>query len=203
MPADGAIAAVVLAAGASRRFGEANKLLARIEGRTLIARVVDAVIAGGAGDIVVVTGWDSAAVEEALRGRPLRCVHNGRWEDGMGVSIGTGIAALDEDSAGAFIVPGDMPLLTPQLVTALIHAFDGAGRDRILFPTTRGGEQRNPVLWPRRHFGALLALPPATGAKALLQLVAAECQAITVDDAELTDIFPAAELEAARQVARE
>lgn len=203
MPTKSDIAAVVLAAGASRRFGEANKLLARIEGRTLIERVVDAVEAGGVGDIVVVTGWDRETVEETLRGRGLRFAHSERWEDGMGAAIGAGIAALDARASAAFVVPGDMPLLTAQVVAQLIDAFERAGRERIVFPTTKAGEQRNPVLWPRRHFGALLALPPATGGKALLQLIAAECLLVPTEDATLSDVDTATELEAARKIAQE
>ena len=96
----------------------------------------------------------------------------------MGSSIAAGAAALDDGAAGAFMVPGDMPLLSPQLVAALIAAFEANKRDRIIYPATPAGEQRNPVLWPRRHFGALLSLPPDEGAKALLQLVASECVAV-------------------------
>jgi len=196
--ADGGIAAVVLAAGASQRFGDDNKLLARIDGRTLIERVVNALAIGGAADIVVVTGHDRTAVETALRGRPVRFAHNANWETGMGSSIGAGIAALDESAAGAFIVPGDVPLLSAQLVASLIGAF--ASTERIVYPATRAGEQRNPVLWPRRHFGALLALPPSTGAKALLQLVASDCLAVAADDAVLSDVDTPADLEAARKL---
>lgn len=198
MAADGGIAAVVLAAGASQRFGDDNKLLARIDGRTLIERVVNALAIGGAADIVVVTGHDRTAVETALRGRPVRFAHNANWETGMGSSIGAGIAALDESAAGAFIVPGDVPLLSAQLVASLIGAF--ASTERIVYPATRAGEQRNPVLWPRRHFGALLALPRSTGAKALLQLVASDCLAVAADDAVLSDVDTPADLEAARKL---
>jgi molybdenum cofactor cytidylyltransferase len=116
----------------------------------------------------------------------------------MGTSIAAGIAALDAAARGAFIVPGDMGLLTPQVVAKLIEASTAAGGDRIVFPTTRAGAQRNPVLWPRRHFGALLALPPEEGAKALLQRVAADCLPVSIDDAALADIDTAAELEMAR-----
>jgi molybdenum cofactor cytidylyltransferase len=203
VPAEGGIAAVVLAAGASRRFGESNKLLARLEGHTLIECVVTALEAAGVGEIVVVTGWDRSAIEESLRGRQLRFVHNPGWEAGMGASIGVGIAALDTATSAAFIVPADMPLLTPQLITRLIAAFGRTGGERIVFPTTAGGEQRNPVLWPRRHFGALLTLPPETGGKALLQLIAAECLPVAADEAALSDIDTAGELEVARGRSRE
>ena len=52
------IAAVVLAAGASLRYGDDNKLLAKIESRTLVARAVEAMLAGGAQEIIVVTGHE-------------------------------------------------------------------------------------------------------------------------------------------------
>jgi molybdenum cofactor cytidylyltransferase len=202
VPADGGIAAIVLAAGASRRFGEENKLLALVDGRPLVARVVNALSIGGVTDIVVVTGHDRVNVEAALRGRPARIVRNEDWQTGMGSSIAAGAAALDPGATGAFVVPGDMALLSPQLVAALISAFVANRHDRIVYPATQAGEQRNPVLWPRRHFGALLSLPPEKGAKALLQLVASDCVAVVADDAALSDVDTPADLEAARNVTR-
>jgi molybdenum cofactor cytidylyltransferase len=201
VPADGGIAAVLLAAGASRRFGEDNKLLAHIDGRTLLERIVNALTIAGISDIVVVTGHDRAAVEEALRGRPVRFVHNARWENGMGSSIATGVAGLDADVVGCFIVPGDVGLLPPRLVSDLVSAFRQQKHDCIVYPTTAAGEQRNPVLWPHRHFGALLALPPDKGAKALLQLVASECVPVLAEDAAISDIDTPADLEDARKLA--
>jgi molybdenum cofactor cytidylyltransferase len=196
---EGDIAAVVLAAGASRRFGESNKLLADIDGRTLLDRVVEAVSAAGVADVVVVTGWDRAAVEAALAGQRVRLVHNARWEEGMGSSIAAGVAALNVDTSGVVIVPADLPLLTPQAIATLVEAFRAADCNRIVFPTTTGGEQRNPVLWPRAHFGALLSLPPEKGAKALLQLIAAQCRPVPVDDVLLSDVDTSADLAAIAQ----
>ena len=201
MPAEGGVAAVLLAAGASRRFGEENKLLAHIDGRTLLERIVNTLTVAGISDIVVVTGHDRVAVETALRGRPVRFVHNASWDTGMGSSIAAGVAALDADMIGCFIVPGDVGLLPPALVSDLVNTFQKRKHDCIVYPTTAGGEQRNPVLWPRRHFGALLALPPDKGAKALLQLVAAECVPVVADAAAISDIDTPADLEAARKLA--
>ena len=196
---EGDIGAVVLAAGASRRFGEANKLLARVGERTLIGCVVDAIAAAGIGDIVVVTGWDRVATQSAASDPRVRIVHNPRWETGMGSSIAVGIDALPATTAGAFIVPADMPLLTPRVIATLMAAFAEGGSTQIVFPTTASGEQRNPVLWPRSHFSALLALPPEKGAKALLQLVATQCLAVMVDEDALGDIDTSADLDALRK----
>ena len=102
---------------------------------------------------------------------------------------------------GCFIVPGDVGLLPPRLVSDLVTAFQQRKHDSIVYPTTTSGEQRNPVLWPRRHFGALLALPPDKGAKALLQLVASECVPLLAEDAAISDIDTPADLDAARKLA--
>jgi CTP:molybdopterin cytidylyltransferase MocA len=92
-----------------------------------------------------------------------------------------------------------MPLLTPRVIATLMAAFAEGGSTQIVFPATASGEQRNPVLWPRSHFSALLALPPEKGAKALLQLVAAQCLAVTVDEDALGDIDTSADLDALRK----
>lgn len=158
----------MLAAGASRRFGDDNKLLAPVEGRAMITRVLDALDSAGVAQVVVVTGWDRAAVSRALQRRDLLLVHNPAWEAGMGGSIAKGVAALDAEIEATLIVPGDIPLLTAGVVRALIDAYEKDGGSSVVYPATPSGGQRNPVLWPRQYFSALQALPAAEGAKALL-----------------------------------
>src|SRR5690606_14894479 len=97
--------AVLLAAGASRRFGDANKLLANVGGKPLIRLVAGAIVESGAADIVVVTGHDHEAVEAALSALPLRFVHNEDWPTGMGRSIARGVRALRPETPAAFVVP--------------------------------------------------------------------------------------------------
>ena len=59
----------------------------------------------------------------------------------------------------------------------------------VVFPVTANGDQRNPVLWPRRYFGKLTKLSGPGGAKGLLQSRGVECLAVPVDDeAILEDI---------------
>lgn len=195
---------MVLAAGASRRFGDDNKLLTEFEGTPLIVRVLDAVAEAGVTEVVVVTGWDGEAVEVALDGRDVRLVHNPDWDSGMGGSIGVGVAALDPAIAGAMIVPGDVPLLSGSVVSRLIEAFAQTGESCVVYPTTATGEQRNPVLWPRRFFDDLQSLPVGEGAKSLLKsLPDSACRPIAVDnDVAFLDIDTQAGLEAARGLKR-
>lgn len=184
------ITAVLLAAGASLRYGDQNKLLADFDGRPMLRVVADAIVeAKRFGELVVVTGFDSAAIEGALQGLPVRYAHNAAWQNGMGGSIATGISALSAGCAGAAIIPGDMPYLTATLLDRLAATFEQTGGSGIVFPAIENGEQRNPVIWPRSTFGRLSKLKGRVGGKSLLAAAADTCFAVPVaDDGELRDI---------------
>lgn len=195
----GGLSAVVLAAGASERFGAGNKLLAEIGGETLIRKVVRGCLDGAIAEPVVVTGCDETQIAAALQGLPVRLTHNAAWRSGMGTSIVSGIAALGPDIEGAFVVPGDMPHLTASLLLRLAASFEASKRRAIVFPADPSGEQRNPVLWPRRFFPDLMRLSGGGGAKDLLRAHHAESVVVAVDDpALLEDIDTLEDLEAAR-----
>lgn len=194
------VGTVLLAAGGSRRFGPKDKLLADVGGEPLLRRAACAAAESGARGIIVVSGAGHQRYEAALHGLPARCVHNADWEKGIGGSIATGVRALDLDADGAFIVPGDMPFLTPELFRGLIAAFVRERARPIVFPAEAGGAQRNPVLWPRRFFPQLSSLNGAEGGKRLLaQAPFDEKIAVTVDDASvLWDVDTEADLARAR-----
>lgn len=162
------LAAVLLAGGASRRFGADNKLLAAVDGAPMVARVAREILAGGVGELVVVTGAERAAYLEALAGIPARFIQNDRWDEGIGGSIAAGVGAISNAPQGAFVVPGDLPHLTADVFRQLARAFAEAGGEQVVVPVTASGEQRNPVLWPRRLFPELAALSGPRGGKSLL-----------------------------------
>jgi len=197
------IAAVVLAAGQSNRFGPQNKLLAHLDGRPLLRGVVEEVVGGGADPVAIVTGCDRLSIEAALAGLPVGFVHNEGWRAGMGSSIAAGVAALGEDVEAAFIVPGDMPRLTSGVFQNLAAVFARAQRPMIVYPATPAGEQRNPVLWPRSYFPKLATLSGPDGAKGLLRRLGPECLSVVADDpAVFADVDTADDLEAARALPR-
>lgn len=195
------VGAVLLAAGPSVRFGTSNKLLANIRGRPLIHVVAETIVGGGAiAEKLVVTGFDRTEIERALRGLPVRFVANQDWRAGMGSSIAAGVSTLSADIEGALIVPGDMPLLTLGLVESLIAKFNESGNRSIVFPTTLSGEQRNPVLWPRRYFPLLTSLRGHEGGKQLLAKLADSCVAVpVVDETQFLDIDEADDLAAVQR----
>lgn len=172
------LTAVILAAGASQRYQDGNKLLAELGNRPMIRCVAEQVTQSAAGDVVVVTGNARTCIEAALDGLPLRFVHNESWRDGIGGSISLGISSVSAAAQGAFIVLGDMPFVGGELLNSLARTFDRAGGESIVFPVTSDGGQRNPVLWPRAYFSQLARLSGDEGAKSLLRLHASHCMAV-------------------------
>ena len=78
----GQVAALVLAAGQSRRMGQANKLLALVDGRPMVSHMVDAMLASRAAPVIVVTGHEADRVRAALGDRPVQWCHNPDYADG-------------------------------------------------------------------------------------------------------------------------
>ena len=174
------IAGIVLAAGSSRRFGADNKLLAEIDGRPLVTRVIAALEAAGIARIVIVTGHEADQVAKATVGCERRITYNERHAEGIGTSIAAGIAALDDDIDGALIAQGDMPAVDAALVATLCQCFADAGGDRIVYPVAADGRQGNPVIWPRRLFGELRKLGGDKGGKRLIEADGAQVVRVAV-----------------------
>lgn len=158
---------MVLAAGASRRMGRANKLLADLDGEPLISHAVDAALASRAANVIVVTGYQAARVRAALVGRDVGFAHNRYYARGLSSSLRRGLRALDAAIEGALVCLGDMPWVTSADLDALIAAFARPSR-RICVPVYKR-QRGNPVLWPVRLFPALCALQGDVGARGLLR----------------------------------
>lgn len=167
----GSVVAVLLAAGASTRFGQDNKLLAEVRGEPIIARVAGALLGSRVSEVVVVTPAETAAILTALDRRfgtasgRFRLIVNPDPGRGIGSSIATGIGAVPHSASGAMIVPGDMPGIRASACDALVDAFVASGKDAIVHAATFDGRQRNPVIWPRRLFASLFALKGDAGGK--------------------------------------
>ncbi|HUB13666.1 MAG TPA: molybdopterin-binding/glycosyltransferase family 2 protein [Acetobacteraceae bacterium] len=162
------IAAVVLAAGRSRRMAPHNKLLiADRTGKPMIARVVDNALSSNARPVLVVTGHMAEQVEHALGGRPVRYVHAADYAEGLAASLKAGIAAVPPECAAAIVCLGDMPLVTGRMIDRLLAAYDPDEGRRIVLPVYRG-KQGNPMLWDRSFFPEILQISGDSGARFLV-----------------------------------
>ena len=116
------ITGIVLAGGRSSRFGS-DKLVAEIDGRTLLDRAVEAVATIAAEVIVVVAPDDDRPLPRASV--PVRAVVDGEPFGGPLVGLRAGLEEAREPIV--VVVGGDMPSLRPSVLSALVRALLSAG----------------------------------------------------------------------------
>lgn len=166
------IGAVVLAAGSSKRFGAANKLLAPCKGGRVLTQVVQRVLEAGLSPCMVVLGHQGEQVREALAGLDVHFVENPEHAQGMGHSVACGMRQMAKTKVdAAFVVLGDMPDVRVQDYEALAAAHRASTQHLIVAPESGRAQSRrlgNPILWPRRYFEELSQLQGDRGAKSLL-----------------------------------
>ena len=188
--------ALVLAAGAGRRFG-GGKLLAPFAGAPLIRRTAQAVCASGFGEVLVVTGADGPAITAALDGLACRTVPAPDWAEGMAASLRTGIAVLAPDTVGVCIVLGDMPLVPMGLCGRLAGLAEQAGyaaRVKV------GDAPGHPAAFTRAAFADLMQLTSDAGANRLLAQRSSGVAYLASDDTgALIDIDAPGDLELAER----
>ena len=177
--------AVILAAGASARFGKGNKLLAEVEGRPMLQSVVEAVRAGGVDKTVVVTGRDHASISTLLRGYAVKVALNERWREGMGTSLAKGVKELrGEKCAGILVCLGDLPFLSSRIVGKVIGVFRQDGGERIVVPVVNG-RRGHPVLFPVSYAIELGQLVGDEGARSILNRSENRLMEVEVDSLEI------------------
>jgi molybdenum cofactor cytidylyltransferase len=166
------VGAIVLAAGQSSRFRAAGgpdltKLVAKLDGKPIVRRVVEAALATKARPVVVVTGYARESVEGAVADLDIGLVFNPKFASGLASSLKAGLAATPPDVAGALVLLGDMPWIEPQLIDALVDAFL-AREDALAAVPLREGRRGNPVLLGRGLFEAAMRLTGDEGARRLI-----------------------------------
>ncbi len=175
----GPVAAVILAAGLSRRFGS-PKLLHPIGGLPMLERTVRAACRAGFARVTVVipTGPGETGVvidkyRRLLEPYPVELAFNPAPEAGQSGSVRAGVDALNASVPGperpeaAMFIPGDQPFLTPAILDALIEAWVN-DRPAVLAPAA-GGRRLSPVIFSKELFPELLKLTGDQGGRMVLE----------------------------------
>ncbi len=196
VPSAPKIAAIILAAGQSRRMGATNKLLIDIDGQPMVTRVANAISASSAAPVIAVVGHQSDKVREALRSEAIQFAENRKYADGLSTSLAAGIAALPSDIDGVLICLGDMPRVSAANIDRLIAAFDPLEGRAICVPTYNG-KQGNPILLARRFFGEMVEITGDRGARHLIDgYHELTCEVEMAEDSVLVDVDTPKALEA-------
>ncbi len=195
--------AIILAAGTGSRFG-GGKLLAPYGGGVLLDAAVATALAAPVRGVILVTGDGAEAVAAAATAGAARTgqadrlsiVHAADYAEGMGASLRTAAAALPADSAGVFVLLGDMPRIPAGVFAPLIAAVEaGAPAAAATFQGQRG----HPALIGRGLIPALLTLKGDAGARGVLKRLGDRLALVEApDDGVLFDVDERGDLDLGR-----
>lgn len=159
-----ALYAIVLAAGASRRFGSPKQLV-RVDGRPLMHTVVSRAVEVAGHSTLVVLGANAGELAPLLRHTPATIIINRDWSEGLASSIRAGVARLPGFCTGAMIILADQAAVTAEDLRRLAGTWRRQP-DYIVaaqYGTTLGA----PAIFPSALFRDLTELRGDRGASAL------------------------------------
>jgi molybdenum cofactor cytidylyltransferase len=179
------IAAIILAAGGSRRLGQPKQLLLH-RGETLLARTLRMTQSVTPSPIVVL-GASADEIGPTVELSSAHIVENPQWEQGIATSIQAGLRFIEENESaatptkGVLILTCDQLNLTQEHLARLMEKFvdeSGAQQSRVIAASAYAGVTGTPAIFPRALFPNLHALTGDQGARALLHN--AQCQIVSV-----------------------
>jgi len=173
------VAAIVLAAGGSRRLGKPKQLLL-LNGETLIARAIRLANEAGATPVIVVLGAQHDLISSSVCASGETVVINADWQQGISTSIHAGMRALVVHASaaqGVLLLVCDQPRLDVNHLRKLIQAFDAENGEAIA-ASAYSGIQGIPAIFPQAAFPGLRALRGDRGARALI--ADAPCAVVSV-----------------------
>ncbi len=163
------IAAIILAAGASRRMGQAKQLLP-YKGQTLLSHVINCAIASSCNSVIVILGANADQIEPEITSLAVKIVKNNTWNEGISSSIRCGIACVQEQDLnidGVVFLTCDQPFISAEIIKQLIEAYDSTNKP--IIASQYGKTLGIPVLFSRSFFSELMQLKGDFGAKKIIK----------------------------------
>ena len=158
---------VILAAGLSKRFGLSNKILAKINKKTLIETILDRLIEidSNQNNIIVIGGNDYNSLKKTLKKYDVKIFYNKNYKNGLGSSVSF-ILKKKINKNGIMFIPGDMPLISKKDFKKLINTFIHK-KNKIISPCYKK-QNGNPLIIPKIYFDLLKNLKRDEGARKFL-----------------------------------
>jgi len=178
-------AAVILAAGASRRMGK-NKMLLQLDGESLVRRAARRALGAGLSPVVVVVGHEADRLRAELKDLPVEFAVNSDYTGPTSGSLHQGLNALGSDVDAVVVMLGDMVRVSAETLAMLIAA--ARGTDAPLVVSRYGDVTAPPLLFRRALFGELLAWTGEGCGKAVVQAHKHEAMYVDRPEALLVDV---------------
>lgn len=162
------IAGIILAAGASTRYGAPKQLL-DWKGEPFVRVITRRALEAGLYPVLVIVGAQVENIRDAVKDLNVRVIQNNEWASGQASSIKTGIFSLhtasDMRPGGAIFLLSDQPQVTTSVLHALV-ASHAEGLHPVIAPMV-SDRRANPVLFDRSTFSDLLTLEGDVGGRAI------------------------------------
>lgn len=176
------VAVVVLAAGLSRRMGQA-KLLLPCGGQTMLGRTLAQISAAAVGPVAVVVGAYAAQTAAEAQRHGLPCYLNEDYAAGQSGSLRVGLQAVPPGH-GVMFALADQPFVRAESYRRLAEAY-ATGDAPLVAPLSPQGRRGNPVIIAPQLFAEIAALSGDAGARLLLQKHRQQLLLLPLDDAGL------------------
>lgn len=194
-PDRGAVSAVLLAAGSSRRMGR-NKLLLEVAGETVVRRAARAALESGVDEVLVVLGHEAEAVAAELGSLACVPVVNPDHLRGQGTSLRFGLGRIREDAAAVIVLLADMPFVTAEMIGAVLARYRETGAPLVV--SRYGDVQAPPTLYDRRLFAELAGIPDEHCGRRVVRRHESEAARLDWPEAALRDLDVVEDYEEAR-----
>ena len=143
------VSALILSAGFSSRMGRFKPLLPLGSGETAKQNVLERQIClfqrPEIQEIRVVTGHRAEEIEGIARSMGVETVFNPDYAEGMFSSVITGLRSLHDTCNAFFVMPVDIPLVTPDTISLLLDAWQ-ANKPAVVYPGFQGVRGHPPLI---------------------------------------------------------
>jgi len=149
------IGAIILAAGGSSRYlTNQHKLLAEIDGKSVIRTIVEKVVSVNLQLVLVVVGAKAEAISAEIQDFPVTVIRNENWNYGQSTSLKCGLRGVPPEVDSVCILLADQPFISRDTLIMLIQS-QTKYPEEIIAPVY-SGRRGNPIFFPRKYFQDLL-----------------------------------------------
>ena len=181
----GAIGAIILAAGESKRMGF-PKMLLPFHGTTMIENVIANVSASSVESTLIILGTEKDRLIEVIKKTTATYCYNDNYKEGMLSSVKCGFQNLSLDIKDVLVFQGDQPYITSYVINRVIEAYKSSGKG-IVMPVYNG-KRGHPLLIDRKYRNDIEKLDASDGLRSLAYMfsedvleVETECPGILRD----------------------
>jgi molybdenum cofactor cytidylyltransferase len=174
--------AIILAGGESKRM-KSPKMLLPFQGKTIIEKVIENVIASEVENTVVVLGAFRDEILSVIKDMPVLTCYNDNYKEGMLSSVKCGFRNLPENYKAVLVFQGDQPMISSGTVNEVIHEYRRSGKGIVMpvFQNRRG----HPLLIDRKYNEDVSKLSIDEGLRSLAEKHATDVLEVKVNNPEI------------------